>query len=295
MAIILKGDVVAQALNEESSTLVDELKNKGIIPKLVIIRVGEKKEDLAYERGAKKSMEKVGVLTEVKVLPEDISQDEMEKVILEVNSDESAHGILLFRPLPKTLDEEKIISLIAPEKDVDCANGNSLVGVFTGKGGEKGCFAPCTARAAMEILKYYDIEISGKKAVVLGRSLVIGKPVAMMLLDENATVTICHSKTENMEKICSEADILVSAMGRLKSVNENHVNTNQVIIDVGINWDAEKGGISGDVDFNNVENSVKAITPVPGGVGGVTSSVLANHVVKAAQIKTNFKPNREDR
>ncbi len=280
MSKLLKGAPVTEAINKAISQAVEGLAQKGITPTLCIFRVGERPEDIAYENSALKRCEKVGVAVKVEALPKDVSQEDFDRVLQSLNEDEQIHGILMFRPLPGHLDEEKARKMLRPEKDVDGITDGSLAGVFTGNG--RG-FPPCTAQAAMEILKHYDIELKGKRAVVLGRSLVIGRPVAMMLMEKDATVTICHSKTQKAAEIAAEADILIAAMGRLHSVGKEYTNPSQIIIDVGINPDPETGGISGDVDFQQVSDFVEAITPVPGGVGTVTTGVLISHVVEAAE------------
>jgi len=279
MARILKGKEVADALTEKMQQDVKQLKASGITPTLCIFRVGERPDDLSYERGAVKRAEKAGVEVKHVILPTDISQEEFDRELAKVNEDDSIHGILLFRPLPKHLDEEKALRMLNPEKDVDGGTPLSLAGVFTNT---KMGFPPCTAQAAMEILHHFGIPVRGRKAAVIGRSLVIGRPVAMMLMHENATVVNCHTKTPDVPSITRQADILIAASGQLHSVTKEYTNPDQVVIDVGINWDEEKGGISGDVDFEDVEPSVSAITPVPGGVGSVTTCVLIGHVIEAA-------------
>ncbi len=280
MAEILKGAPVAAAMTEQMKKDVEELRAKGIDPTLAILRVGERPDDLAYEKGAMKRAEKAGVTVRNVVLPENITQEEFDAALTDLNTDGTVHGILMFRPLPKHLDNEKARKMLAPEKDIDGCTDGSLAGVFTNT---KTGFPPCTAQAAMEMLHFYGIEVKGKKAAVIGRSLVIGRPVAMMLMHENATVVNCHTKTVNVPSITREADILICAAGVLHSVKPEFTNPDQVVIDVGINWDEEKGGISGDADFDAVEPVVKAISPVPGGVGTVTSSVLISHVIEAAK------------
>ena len=214
------------------------------------------------------------------ILPPDVSQEEFDRAFTEVNEDDSIHGILLFMPLPKHLDSEKARQMLDPAKDIDGCTDLSLAGVFTNT---KTGFPPCTAQAVMEILHYYGIGIKGKKAAVIGRSLVIGRPVAMMLMHENATVVNCHTRTVDVPSITRQADILVAASGQLHSVTKEYTTPHQVIIDVGINWDKENERISGDVKFEEVEPIVSAITPVPGGVGNVTTCVLIGHVVEAAK------------
>ncbi len=280
MARILKGKEVADALTVKMQRDVEALKQQGITPTICIFRVGERPDDLAYERGATKRAQTVGVEVVNVVLPADVTQEEFDRELTRVNEDDSIHGILLFRPLPKQLDNEKARQMLNPAKDIDGCTDLSLAGVFTNT---KTGFPPCTAQAVMEILHHYGIAVSGQNVAVIGRSLVIGRPVAMMLMHENATVVNCHTRTRDVRAFTRRADILVAAAGRLHSVTEQYTHPDQVVIDVGINWDEEKGGISGDVDFAAVEPVVQAITPVPGGVGSVTSCVLIGHVVEAAK------------
>jgi methylenetetrahydrofolate dehydrogenase (NADP+)/methenyltetrahydrofolate cyclohydrolase len=280
MAEILKGAPVAAALTDKMKQDVAELQEHGINPTLAILRVGERPDDLAYERGAVKRSEKAGVEVRKVVLPEDVTQEEFDRVLTELNQDASVHGILMMRPLPGHLDNERARQMLAPEKDIDGCTDGSLAGVFTNT---PTGFPPCTAQAAMEMLHHYGYEVQGKKVAVIGRSLVIGRPVAMMLMHENATVVNCHTRTVDVPSITREADIIIAAAGRLRNVTAEFVREGQVIIDVGVNWDEEKGGIAGDVDFDAVEPIVAAITPVPGGVGTVTSSVLISHVIEAAR------------
>ena len=290
MAKQLLGKEVTEALNAKLQAKVEELKAKGISPKLGIIRCGENPSDLSYEKGATARAELIGVEVEKFLLPEDVTKEALIAQIEAINADDSIHGVLMFRPLPKHLkaDQNEICNKLDPRKDVDCMTDLSNAGVFEGRS-DLG-FPPCTPQACMEILAHYGIDCKGKKAVVIGRSLVVGKPAAMMLMDRNATVTICHTKTVNTAEIAREADILVSAAGVLNSLTKDFVRPGQIVIDVSINWDAEKpnakggkGGIAGDAVFAEVEPIVEAITPVPGGVGSVTTSVLIGHVVEAAE------------
>ncbi|MGO5336059.1 bifunctional 5,10-methylenetetrahydrofolate dehydrogenase/5,10-methenyltetrahydrofolate cyclohydrolase [Bilifractor sp. LCP19S3_H10] len=279
MAKQLLGKEVNADLNQQIIDRVNALKEKGVVPTLGIIRVGEKDADLSYERGATKRCEKLGVEYKKFVFPENVSQEELMGTIDQVNKDSSIHGVLIFRPLPKTLDEKAVIAALDPEKDIDGITDGSMVGVYTGQ--KKG-FPPCTAQAVMEILRHYQVDLKGKKAVVIGRSLVIGKPAAMMLLKQNATVTICHTKTKDMAAEAREADVLVVAAGHRDVVDDTFVRPGQIVIDVGINVNDE-GKLCGDVSYDKVEPIVDAITPVPGGVGSVTTSVLVSHVVEAAE------------
>ena len=289
MAKLLLGKEVTAAMNERMQQQTKELKSRGITPRLAIVRCGENASDLAYEKGAEKRAADVGVEVVKYVLPEDVSKEALIAQIEAVNADESIHGCLLFRPLPKHLkaEQDEICNHLAAEKDVDCMTDLSNAGIFMGK--TLG-YAPCTAQACMEILDHYGIDCKGKNAVVIGRSLVVGKPAAMMLLAKNATVTVCHTKTVDTAKIAQKADILISTAGVLGSLTKDFVNPDQIVIDVSINWDENKpnakggkGAIAGDAVFDEVEPVVAAITPVPGGVGSVTSSVLISHVVDAAE------------
>jgi len=284
MGTLIKGKPVADEIKEKLKVEVNELKEKGITPKLAIIRVGDDPGDMAYERGAIKTMASVDIETDVRALPKDISQDEFIKELKKVNEDKSIHGILVFRPLPKQLDENVIKHVIAPEKDVDCFSPVNVAKVF--EGDETG-FPPCTPSAVMEILRYYDIPLKGKNAVVIGRSMIVGKPAAMLLLKEHATVTICHSRTVNLPSVASSADLLVVGIGKAKMINSSYVKEGAVVIDVGINVD-EEGKLCGDVDTDNCIDKVSMITPVPGGVGSVTTSVLAKHVVKACKMQVGL-------
>jgi len=288
MAKQLLGKEVNEALVASLQTRTAALREKGITPTLGIIRLGENPSDLSYEKGATKRAEEVGVAVKNYILPEDASKEDVLKVIDEVNADASVHGVLMFRPLPKHLkaDQDEICNRLAPCKDVDSMTHMSNAGVFEGQ--DLG-YAPCTPAACMEILDHYGIDCKGKNAVVIGRSLVVGKPAAMMLMAKNATVTICHTRTVNTAEICRNADIIVTAAGVLGSLTKDFVKEGQIVIDVSMNWNPEKitskgkGGMSGDCVFDEVEPIVGAITPVPGGVGAVTTSVLMKHVVEAAE------------
>ena len=279
MATILKGAEVVSALNERIRAEADALKAGGMIPALAVVRVGERADDIAYERGILKRAESVGVAVRLFALPETATERELLDTIRQINESDAIHGCLIFRPLPKGIDDEKIRAALLPEKDVDGITDGSLAGVFADT---KRGFPPCTAAACIEILDHYGIDPLGKKAVVIGRSLVIGKPVAMMLLQKHATVTICHTKTKNMPEVTRQADILIVAAGRAGVVGAEYVSAGQTVLDVGINFTPE-GKMVGDVDFEAVEPAVGAITPVPGGVGTVTTSVLMAHVVEAAR------------
>ena len=288
MAKRLLGKEVNEALVASLQTRTAALREKDITPTLGIIRLGENPSDLSYEKGATKRAEEVGVAVKNYILPETASKEEVLAVIDEVNADASVHGVLMFRPLPKHLkaDQDEICNRLAPCKDVDSMTHMSNAGVFEGQ--DLG-YAPCTPAACMEIRDYYGIDCKGKNAVVIGRSLVVGKPAAMMLMAKNATVTVCHTRTVNTAEICKGADIIVTAAGVLNSLTKDFVRPGQVVIDVSMNWNPEKitskgkGGMCGDAIFDEVEPIVEAITPVPGGVGAVTTSVLMKHVVEAAE------------
>ena len=289
MAKLLLGKEVTDALNGDLQKRTAALREKGIVPTLGIIRVGEDPSDLSYERGATKRAELVGVEIRKFLLSADATKEEVLSAIDQINADDSIHGCLMFRPLPKHLknDQNEICNRLDPKKDVDCMTHMSNAGVFEGL--DLG-YAPCTPAACMEILDHAGIDCKGKSAAVIGRSLVVGKPAAMMLMGKNATVTVCHTKTPNTAEICRNADIVISAAGVLNSLTAEYVRPGQVVIDVSINWDENKinskggrGAIAGDAKFDEVEAIVDAITPVPGGVGAVTTSVLMKHVVEAAE------------
>lgn len=278
--ILMKGAEVNAAMKERMVNRVDALKKKGVQPVINIVRIGNRSDDLAYERGARKRMESVGVEMKITELPEDISQADFVKAFRKVNEDKTVHGIMLFRPLPKHLDESEIASIINPIKDVDCMSPVNIAKVFMG---DEGVFAPCTAKAVMEMLVHYEVDLSGKNVAIVGRSMVIGKPLAMLMLKKNATVTVCHTRTVDLAEKCRRADVVVAAAGRAGMITGDMISRGTVVVDVGININ-EEGKLCGDVEFESVEPQASYISPVPGGVGGVTSSVLASHVIKAAEI-----------
>ncbi|MBQ7077215.1 MAG: bifunctional 5,10-methylenetetrahydrofolate dehydrogenase/5,10-methenyltetrahydrofolate cyclohydrolase [Lachnospiraceae bacterium] len=280
MTDILKGAPVAKKLNEEMKNDVESLKAKGVTPTLAILRVGEREDDLSYERGAMKRAAEVGVEVKNVVLPADVAEDEFFKTLERLNNDNNVHGILMFRPLPKHIDGEKARKMLKAEKDIDGCTDGSLAGVFTNTNIG---FPPCTAEAAMKILEFYDIDPKGKNVTVIGRSLVIGRPVAMMLMHKNATVTVCHTRTIDVPSITRKAEIVIAASGQMESVNKDYLSEGQTVIDVGIGWNEAKGKLCGDVLFEEADGLVDKITPVPGGVGSVTTSVLISHVVEAAK------------
>jgi methylenetetrahydrofolate dehydrogenase (NADP+)/methenyltetrahydrofolate cyclohydrolase len=279
MATILKGADVTAKLNADLQQRAEALKAKNIVPTLAIVRVGEREDDVAYERAAIKRCETIGLNSKTFTLDASATQDELLAIINEVNKDSSIYGALLFRPLPKQFNDNLIRNALFPAKDVDCVTDGSLAGVFANV--DVG-FPPCTPRACMEILEHFKIDLAGKNVVVVGRSLVVGKPVALMLLNKNSTVTIAHSKTADLPATCRAADILIVAVGQAKMITEKYLSPGQVVIDVGINFNSE-GKIIGDVNFADAERIVGAVSPVPGGVGTITTSILAKHVIEAAE------------
>ena len=284
MGEIIKGKPVGDALSEILKGECEALVKEGIQPKLAILRVGAKPNDLSYERGALKKCDTIGIVAEVTELSEDMTQEQYIEALEKLNKDSSVHGILTFRPLPKGIDEEVIKNVISPEKDVDCFSPMNTAKLMEG---DKTGFPPCTPTAVVEILKHYNVPLKGANVVVLGRSMVVGKPVSMLLLGENATVTICHSKTQDLPKVCSQADVLVAGVGRARMVTSDYIKEGAVVIDVGINAKPEGGGICGDVDTDDVVEKASMVTPVPAGVGSVTTSILAKHVIKACKQQNN--------
>lgn len=276
---ILKGLPVANAINEK---LMEQVKSiEGSLPHLAIIRVGERPDDCSYERGAVKKMDKVGVRCTTYTFDADIDNDTFQAEFDKINENPDIDGILMLRPLPKQLDEKQIENKIDPRKDLDGISPLNLAKVYAG---DESGYAPCTAEAVIEMLDYAGIDIKGKRVTVVGRSLVIGKPVSMLLMKRNATVTVCHTKTVDMAGTCKNAEILVAAAGSARMIKKEYVADGAVVIDVGINVDDE-GNLCGDVDFDAISDIAAAATPVPGGVGSVTTSVLAKHLVKAAMAR----------
>lgn len=280
MAELLKGAPVAAALAEKTAADAEALKARGIVSTLAILRVGAREDDLSYERGAVKRCAAAGIEVRSVVLPEDVDQNTFMETLKELNRDDTVHGILMFRPLPAHLDEEAARKALAPEKDVDGVTDGSLAGVFTGSG--EGFF-PCTAQAVVEILNHYGIELKGKAVAIAGRSLVVGRPAAMLLMEKGATVTICHSKTTDVAAVTKQADIVVAAIGKKRSLGADYFAPGQTVIDVGIHFNEETGKLCGDVRQEEAETIVSALTPVPGGVGAVTTAVLVSHVTEAAK------------
>ena len=276
---ILKGLPVANAINEK---LMEQVKSiEGPLPHLAIIRVGERPDDCSYERGAVKKMDKVGVRCTTYTFDADIDNVTFQAEFDKINENPDIDGILMLRPLPKQLDEKQIENKIDPRKDLDGISPLNLAKVYAG---DESGYAPCTAEAVIEMLDYAGIDIKGKRVTVVGRSLVIGKPVSMLLMKRNATVTVCHTKTVDMAGTCKNAEILVAAAGSARMIKKEYVADGAVVIDVGINVDDE-GNLCGDVDFDAISDIAAIATPVPGGVGSVTTSVLAKHLVKAAMAR----------
>lgn len=273
-----RGMPAVKAMAEEFKSRVAALKERGVYPKLAVVRVGEREDDISYEKGIMKRFGTVEADVEVIKLPIDIDEESFEETIRRLNEDEKTHGILVFRPLPKQLDDNRLKEIIRPDKDVDSISMANAAKVFAG---DKTGYAPCTAQAVMELLEHNKIDLTGKKVVIVGRSLVVGKPLAMLMLGRNATVTVCHTRTKNIAEECKRADILVACAGSAKMIKRDFTNPDQIVVDVGINF--VDGAMCGDVDYDDVAEHVAAITPVPGGVGTVTTSVLLKHTLESAE------------
>lgn len=273
-----RGMPAVKAMAEEFKSRVAALKERGVYPKLAVVRAGEREDDIAYEKGIMKRFGTVEAEVEVIKLPIDIDEESFEETIRRLNEDEKVHGILVFRPLPKQLDDNRLKEIIRPDKDVDSISMANAAKVFAG---DKTGYAPCTAQAVMELLEHNKIDLTGKKVAIVGRSLVVGKPLAMLMLGRNATVTVCHTRTKNIAEECKRADILVACAGSAKMIKRDFTNPDQVVVDVGINF--VDGAMCGDVDYDDVAEHVAAITPVPGGVGTVTTSVLLKHTLESAE------------
>ncbi len=278
MANLISGKILAQQVKDDVSKQVSKLKQKGITPKLSVIIVGENPASKTYVAGKAKDCEQCGIASDVIELPESTTQEQLLKKVSECNADKNVHGLLVQLPLPKHIDEKSVINAIDPAKDVD---GFTPINVGKMVIGEQ-CFLPCTPAGCIQMLKSTGVDIAGQNAVVIGRSNIVGKPVSLLLCAENATVTICHSKTKNLKQICANADILVAAIGRAKFVTGDMVKQGAIVIDVGINRD-ENGKLCGDVDFESASLKASYITPVPGGVGLMTRAMLMQNTVIAAQ------------
>lgn len=278
---LLKGKDAALAIAKQCKDFIEKYNVK---PVLKIIRVGNKPDDLAYERGIKKRFNDCGAVVEIEELQESVTQRQFEAAVLLANDRADIDGVLIFRPLPKHIDQDKIKSLINAGKDVDCMGYAAGGRLYEGAANAS---APCTARAVIEILDYYNIGLEGKDVTVVGRSAVIGKPLAMLLISKNATVTVCHTKTKDLKEKCRRADILVACAGKAEMIDASYVNPAQIVIDVGINLVGDK--IAGDVNFEEVEGKVAALTPVPGGVGAVTTAVLLKQTLKNLALKKGLE------
>lgn len=274
----LRGKKVSDGIKEYVSK---ELETLSFVPKLAIVRVGENPDDMSYERGATKKLKSFGLDVASYVFPQDISDEDFKKAFKDINEDDEVTGILLLRPLPRTINEKDIENMIDPKKDLDGISPINIAKVFAG---DTTGFSPCTAEAVIEVLKAYDIELTGKRVTVVGRSMVVGKPVSMLLLKENATVTMTHTRTVDLKKTCSDAEIVIAAAGRAKMLNSDYCGQDAVMIDVGINVD-ENGKLCGDVDYATLDGKASAATPVPGGVGTVTTAILAKHLIQAVKIR----------
>ena len=274
----LRGKKVSDGIKEYVSK---ELETLSFVPKLAIVRVGENPDDMSYERGATKKLKSFGLDVASYVFSQDISDEDFKKAFKDINEDDEVTGILLLRPLPRTINEKDIENMIDPKKDLDGISPINIAKVFAG---DTTGFSPCTAEAVIEVLKAYDIELTGKRVTVVGRSMVVGKPVSMLLLKENATVTMTHTRTVDLKKICSDAEIVIAAAGRAKMLNSDYCGQDAVMIDVGINVD-KNGKLCGDVDYATLDGKASAATPVPGGIGTITTAVLAKHLIQAAKMR----------
>ena len=282
---IIDGKKVSAQVKEEVKQETLRLKQEyGVTPGLAVVIVGDDPASRVYVNNKKKACELVGFRSEEYALPEKTTQEELLNLVNELNEKKDINGILVQLPLPKHLDDKVVIEAINPIKDVDAFHAVNVGKIMLGEYD----FLPCTPAGVMEMLHSYDISVSGKNCVVIGRSNIVGKPMAMLLLHENATVTICHSKTVNLSEICSQADILVAAVGRPKFVTADMVKEGAVVIDVGMDRD-ENGKLCGDVDFENVKDKCSYITPVPGGVGPMTIATLMKNTIKACKLQNNIK------
>lgn len=279
MTDILKGKPVADMIKADMTKKIEEFRAKGIAPKIAVVRLGEDASDISYEKAILKVSASLNIDSEVFNIARESTTEELLALLDKLNNDDKIHGILVFRPLPKQIDAEKVANYINPDKDIDCMNPVNLEAIFEGK---KDSFEPATPRAAVEILGRTGYDYTGKNVAIINRSMVVGKPLAMMLLNENATVTICHSKTKDLKAVCKNADVVFTALGRAKMLDKSYFNEDSIVIDVGVSMDKE-GKISGDADYDNLLDYVAKITPVPGGVGSITTTILLNQVLKAVE------------
>lgn len=276
---LIKGDEAAEEIKQNTSRKAAELSSKGVLPTLAVIRFGSRPDDISYQKGIEKRCGEAGAAVRVFEFKEDISQEKFMEQFLRINDDETVHGIIILRPFPDGIKEKAVAKAIDPEKDVDGMSDENLMKVFRG---DEDCFAPCTAEAVVRLLEHEGIPLVGKRVVIIGRSLVVGKPLSMLLLNKDATVTICHSKTRDIKSISAQADILICAAGKRGMVNCDFIKQGAVVVDVGINVD-EDGRLCGDVDAESAKKHAAMLTPVPGGVGSVTSWLVVEHVIKAAE------------
>lgn len=279
MAQILRGKEVAMKLKEEIKNEVSDLNKIDKFPTLSIVRLGDDPSDISYEKSIIKNCDEVGIKTKVFENDLNITTEELIELISKLNDDDDISGMIVFRPLPKHIDEEKIKTSIKPSKDVDCMHPLNLARIFEG---DMDGMLPATPKAAMEILAHYDVDLEGKNVVIVNRSTVVGKPLAMMMLEENATVIVCHSRTKDLKELTKKADVVVPALGKAKYFTNDYFTKDSIIIDVGMSMD-DDGKLSGDVDYENVVDNVKMITPVPGGVGAVTTTILLDQVIRACK------------
>lgn len=279
MEKLLKGNAVASDIKAELLAEVSELKAQGVTPMMAIVRCGAKADDIAYENSARKRFADLGIGLKVVELPQDIGQDDFIQELHKLNEDKCIHGILVFRPLPRQIDENVIKYHLDPAKDVDCLTPINIAKLFAG---DSSGYSPCTPEAVIALLDFYGIDLTGKKVTLIGRSMVVGKPLAILLLQRHATVTVCHTRTKDLPQTVRNADIVIAAAGKAKMIGSDFISPGQIVIDVGINVDQD-GNLCGDVDYDAVVEKVAQITPVPGGIGTVTTSCLAKHVVAATQ------------
>ncbi|MDN3438047.1 bifunctional methylenetetrahydrofolate dehydrogenase/methenyltetrahydrofolate cyclohydrolase FolD [Planococcus sp. APC 3900] len=277
-AKLIDGKAVSQKIKMQVKTRVEKLAQQGIVPGLAVVLVGEDSASLTYVKNKKKTCEALGMRSDLHQFPDTLTEQELLAKIDELNSDPGIHGILVQLPLPQQIDEFKVITAISPEKDVDgfhpISVGNMMIG--------KDAFLPCTPHGIMELLAHYGIDPAGKHAVVIGRSNIVGKPIGQLLLQKDATVTYCHSKTKDLANFTAQADILIAAIGRAKFIDRTFIKPGAVIIDVGMNRD-EKGKLCGDVDFEDVQETASFVTPVPGGVGPMTIAMLMENTLESAE------------
>lgn len=279
---IIDGKIISQQVKDEVKAATQKLKEeKGIEVCLAVILVGSDPASMVYVRNKKKACEYVGFKSLSYELPEETTQEELLSLIDKLNKDDSVHGILVQMPVPRHIDEKIVINAISPEKDVDGFHPMNVGALCIGEEG----FVSCTPAGIIQLLKRSDIEINGKECVIVGRSNIVGKPMSLLMLRENATVTIAHSKTRDLKEVCRRADILIAAVGKAKMITEDFVKDGAVVIDVGINRNSETGKLCGDVDFENVAPKCSAITPVPGGVGPMTIAMLMNNCLESAMRK----------